>query len=114
MAIELWIAVVFGALLGSALVYLALRLRSAAVEARLALIAKDLLAARSEFSWLQEANSRLREQAAYRESTLQHERQSAAEKLDLINRSFFFNDTATTEIYTLSLHDALPRCRPGL
>src|SRR3712207_7728124 len=22
---------------------------------------------------------------------------------------FFFNDTATTEIYTLSLHDALPR-----
>src|SRR5229473_8477161 len=37
--------------------------------------------------------------------------------------SFFFNDTATTEIYTLSLHDALPisrrrvpprqDCRPG-
>src|SRR6266498_4614351 len=31
---------------------------------------------------------------------------------------FFFNDTATTEIYTLSLHDALPisrrpRVRPG-
>src|SRR2546427_5859378 len=32
---------------------------------------------------------------------------------------FFFNDTATTEIYTLSLHDALPisctaqRQRPG-
>src|SRR5471032_676978 len=31
---------------------------------------------------------------------------------------FFFNDTATTEIYTLSLHDALPisgpaRCRPA-
>src|SRR5438874_6893084 len=35
---------------------------------------------------------------------------------------FFFNDTATTEIYTLSLHDALPistarspsTCRPSL
>src|ERR1019366_10504401 len=29
--------------------------------------------------------------------------------------SFFFNDTATTEIYTLSLHDALPiwPCCPG-
>src|SRR5215204_7287382 len=31
---------------------------------------------------------------------------------------FFFNDTATTEIYTLSLHDALPisstlHCKPG-
>src|SRR2546430_16241289 len=24
---------------------------------------------------------------------------------------FFFNDTATTEIYTLSLHDALPICK---
>src|SRR5258706_10220182 len=27
---------------------------------------------------------------------------------------FFFNDTATTEIYTLSLHDALPICRVSL
>src|SRR5256885_17010473 len=26
---------------------------------------------------------------------------------------FFFNDTATTEIYTLSLHDALPICAQG-
>src|ERR1041385_1721033 len=26
---------------------------------------------------------------------------------------FFFNDTATTEIYTLSLHDALPISRPA-
>src|SRR2546426_9274799 len=26
---------------------------------------------------------------------------------------FFFNDTATTEIYTLSLHDALPICQHG-
>src|SRR2546425_11297278 len=28
-----------------------------------------------------------------------------------ISLFFFFNDTATTEIYTLSLHDALPICR---
>src|SRR3712207_9477407 len=27
---------------------------------------------------------------------------------------FFFNDTATTEIYTLSLHDALPICEHAL
>src|ERR1044071_7089247 len=27
--------------------------------------------------------------------------------------AFFFNDTATTEIYTLSLHDALPICYRG-
>src|SRR6266568_9496612 len=30
-----------------------------------------------------------------------------------LGESFFFNDTATTEIYTLSLHDALP-IRDGL
>src|SRR5256885_5765430 len=28
----------------------------------------------------------------------------------MISTFFFFNDTATTEIYTLSLHDALPIC----
>src|SRR2546428_7559128 len=28
----------------------------------------------------------------------------------ITTRFFFFNDTATTEIYTLSLHDALPIC----
>src|SRR2546425_13327150 len=28
--------------------------------------------------------------------------------LPLVSFFFFFNDTATTEIYTLSLHDALP------
>src|SRR5438046_9991192 len=28
--------------------------------------------------------------------------------LALLQLLFFFNDTATTEIYTLSLHDALP------
>src|SRR2546430_15974099 len=27
---------------------------------------------------------------------------------DMLSFFFFFNDTATTEIYTLSLHDALP------
>src|SRR5260370_41725606 len=41
----------------------------------------------------------------------------------LFSSFFFFNDTATTEIYTLSLHDALPislspsvirMCFPGL
>src|SRR2546429_5622851 len=38
----------------------------------------------------------------------------------MVGTFFFFNDTATTEIYTLSLHDALPICcgrrrlRPGL
>src|SRR3712207_8595978 len=30
----------------------------------------------------------------------------------MTNTNFFFNDTATTEIYTLSLHDALPISAP--
>ena len=30
--------------------------------------------------------------------------------MSAISVFFFFNDTATTEIYTLSLHDALPIC----
>src|SRR2546422_5421228 len=30
--------------------------------------------------------------------------------MDKFHIFFFFNDTATTEIYTLSLHDALPIC----
>ncbi len=40
----------------------------------------------------------------------------SGESHELVLLCFFFNDTATTEIYTLSLHDALPisggtRCR---
>src|SRR2546430_3298912 len=31
-------------------------------------------------------------------------------RCELLKACFFFNDTATTEIYTLSLHDALPIC----
>src|SRR6267142_4582564 len=31
----------------------------------------------------------------------------------VLRLSFFFNDTATTEIYTLSLHDALPIFDPA-
>src|SRR5215208_8349202 len=37
--------------------------------------------------------------------------------VNVVHVFFFFNDTATTEIYTLSLHDALPiyrRHRPRL
>src|SRR5207248_9855423 len=33
--------------------------------------------------------------------------------INILNIYFFFNDTTTTEIYTLSLHDALPICREG-
>ena len=32
----------------------------------------------------------------------------------MVGMNFFFNDTATTEIYTLSLHDALPILEPSV
>src|SRR6266403_3949404 len=32
----------------------------------------------------------------------------------MLTCNFFFNDAATTEIYTLSLHDALPISRPSV
>src|SRR5690348_18396324 len=34
--------------------------------------------------------------------------------LDMVHSVFFFNDTAPTEIYTLSLHDALPILKPAV
>src|SRR6266536_2276897 len=45
--------------------------------------------------------------------------QSSDRTVRIAHFVFFFNDTATTEIYTLSLHDALPissrvsTCRPS-
>src|ERR1039457_7717486 len=37
-------------------------------------------------------------------------RRSSNSEAPVSSSLFFFNDTATTEIYTLSLHDALPIC----
>src|SRR3712207_9100715 len=39
---------------------------------------------------------------------------SSQRVIQSVSMCFFFNDTATTEIYTLSLHDALPIYRPGI
>src|SRR6266571_707563 len=53
---------------------------------------------------------------ALRHRRIRHRLRSLCDRLDHAGilyreqafRFFFFNDTATTEIYTLSLHDALP------
>src|SRR6267154_6666479 len=39
-----------------------------------------------------------------------HRNSSNSDTIPHLHFLFFFNDTATTEIYTLSLHDALPIC----
>jgi DNA recombination protein RmuC len=87
MAIELLTAVVVGAAFGAALAWLGMRSRYAGADVRLSMLEKDLAATRNEFSRQQEVNAQLREQTAALESTLQHERKSAAEKLDLLDRA---------------------------
>jgi DNA recombination protein RmuC len=87
MAIELWTGVLLGVLFGSALAWLALRSRSAGIAARLSLIENDLQRTCSELDGQREAGAKLREQAAALESTLQHERHAATEKLELINHA---------------------------
>jgi len=87
MAIEPLTAVILGAAFGIALAWLGLRSRHAGAHVRLSLVEKDLAAARNELTRQQENSAKLREQAAALESTLQHERKSAAEKLDLLDRA---------------------------
>lgn len=87
MAIEPLLAVVLGAAFGIALAWLGLRSRHAGAHVRLSLLEKDLAAARSELIRQQEHSAKLRADAAALESTLQHERKSAAEKLDLLDRA---------------------------
>ena len=87
MAIGQGTAVLLGVLFGSALAWFWLRARNAARDARLAMTEKDLCVAREDLARQQEAQSRLREQAAGLQSTLEHERKSSAEKLDLIDRA---------------------------
>ena len=87
MAIELWTGVLLGVLFGSALAWLALRSRSAGIAARLSLIENDLQRTCAELAGQREAGAKLREQAAALESTLQHERHAATEKLELINHA---------------------------
>src|SRR6266508_2002122 len=41
-----------------------------------------------------------------------HDHETAGRAGRIVHSYFFFNDTATTEIYTLSLHDALPIWQP--
>src|ERR1700756_660351 len=87
MSMGLLTAVILGAFFGAALAWLGLRSRHAGADVRLSLLEKDLAASRNELSRQQEANAKLREQAAALESILQYERKSSAEKLDLLDRA---------------------------
>src|SRR5271166_1629949 len=61
---------------------------------------------------LKKKNTRWRGLGAKKSAQQQNDAKTIHHYL-VISCFFFFNDTATTEIYTLSLHDALPISRRG-
>src|SRR5256885_68512 len=62
---------------------------------------------------LKKKNNRSHDQKPRLEQPTHHSCLVSSACFRLFSSFFFFNDTATTEIYTLSLHDALPICRPS-
>src|SRR5512146_2745208 len=78
---------VIGGVAGAALAWLFLRSRSAAVQERLAIAERDLGTTQTELRNQNEANARLRETVAAMQSRLEAERQSADEKLAVLNRA---------------------------
>jgi DNA recombination protein RmuC len=80
-----WVLV--GALLGSGLLWLGLRSRSATLRARLSFASDGLEAARAELASQQEANIQLREQIAGLRKTLEHQSSASQEKLEVLDRA---------------------------
>src|SRR6185295_6114890 len=84
---EQWFIGVWGVVFGALVAWLALRSRAASLKARLSLVENDLTVARAQLAANQEATAKLRETAASLEATLSHERKSAQEKLQLVDRA---------------------------
>ncbi len=84
---EPWIAGVIGLLFGSVLAGVALRSRTAALTARLPLMEKELAAGKAELARLQQVQTDLIAGKARLESTLESERKTNAEKLELVTNA---------------------------
>ncbi|MFZ0279037.1 MAG: DNA recombination protein RmuC [Candidatus Sulfotelmatobacter sp.] len=84
---EPWIAGVVGLLFGSVVAWLVLRSRTAALTARLPLMEKELAAGKADLERLQQARTDLVAGKARLESTLESERKTNAEKLELVTRA---------------------------
>src|SRR5271167_2056023 len=76
-----------GLLFGALLAWLALRSRTAAMEERLALTGKELLAGKAELARLLEDQKRLLEALARLDSALEMERKTSTEKIELLTRA---------------------------
>jgi len=86
-SIELGVAGLLGLFIGGVLAWLVLRSRTAALQARLSLVEKDLLAAKENLSRLQQAQTDLVASKARAESALESERKTSAEKDEFLSRT---------------------------
>ena len=84
---ELGISGVIGLLFGAVIAWLALRSRAATLQARLSLTDNELAAAKSDLARLLEAHTELKVSKARLESTLELERKTVHEKIELLARA---------------------------
>jgi DNA recombination protein RmuC len=84
---ELGISGAIGLLLGSVIAWLALRSRSAALQARLSLTEKELTGAKADLARLLEERQGLVASRARLESALEMERKTSNEKIELLTKS---------------------------
>jgi len=84
---ELGTSGVIGLLFGSLLAWLALRSRSATLQARLSLMEKELAAAKADLARLLDDQRRLVESRARLESALYSERKTSTEKIELLTKA---------------------------
>lgn len=84
---ELGISGVIGLLFGSVLVWLALRSRTAALQARLSMMEKELASGKADLARLLEEQKKLVEGRARLESALELERKAGIEKIELLTKA---------------------------
>ncbi|MFZ0957169.1 MAG: DNA recombination protein RmuC [Candidatus Sulfotelmatobacter sp.] len=87
LATSIGIGLSFGALFGALLAWLALRSRTAELNARLSLMEKELAAGKADFKRLREAHELLVASKARLEMALESERKTSNEKIELVTQA---------------------------
>lgn len=87
MGMELLTSVLVAALLGAAFAWLLLRVRTGGLTTRMSLTREELKATQAELERQRTLNADAGRRLAALEATLQHERRSAEEKLELVDRA---------------------------
>jgi DNA recombination protein RmuC len=84
---ELGVSGVIGLLFGSVIAWLVLRSRTAALNVRLSLTEKELMAGKADLARLQQAHTEMVAGKARVESALEAERKASTEKMELVTRA---------------------------